>query len=253
VSYEDRVTFATPEGVDLEITLAGLGSRFVAQILDTVIQTVLVFIVSIVIAALGSTENAAGIVAGAIGIILLFFVIFGYHVLFETLASGRSPGKRWTGLRVVHAGGRPVGFVTSTIRNLLRIVDFLPASYLVGVISVLVSKQNQRLGDHAANTVVVRERSGGRHTRSERRRGRSTDPSPLPDDLQLWDVTAITQDELATVRRFLERRDSLDPAARRRLAWQLEQRLRPKMVGASADLESEAFLEAVAAAKAARI
>src|SRR2546423_313839 len=86
-------------------------------------------------------------------------VLFGYDVAFEVLASGRTLGKRWNGLRVVLVGGYPVGFTASAIRNLLRLVDFLPSAYLIGCASILVTARNQRLRGPAARKLVVR---GGR-------------------------------------------------------------------------------------------
>jgi hypothetical protein len=169
-------------------------------------------------------------------------------VAFETLASGRTPGKRAAGLRVVRLGGEPVGFMGSAVRNLLRLIDMQPGIlYAVGAVTILFSRRNQRLGDLAAGTLVVRER-------------RAPLPTPRPpvtdfavaDRYAAWDVSSVTSFELVTVRRFLERRWELDPAARGRLGWELAERLRPKVVGASPGLHPEQFLEALAEAKASR-
>ena len=248
MSYEDRISIATPEGVDLQLTLAGLGSRAVARIVDQLIQTG----VLIAIAVLGAVVGGDGNVAGPLFLVLLFLVQFGYDVLFETLASGRTPGKRWSGLRVVSSEGGPVGFVSSAVRNLVRLVDFLPGVYAVGMASVVASRRNQRLGDMAASTVVVRERHGGRRAKAP--------PSTtavwshtVDAGAVAWDVSAVTADELATVRRFLDRRSGLTTDARARLAVQLADRLRPKVVGPPPGQAPEAFLEALAAAKTARL
>jgi uncharacterized RDD family membrane protein YckC len=198
---------------------------------------------------------AAGAVGGDDGgfivatlIVASFLVFFGYDVAFETLAAGRTPGKRATGLRVVRLGGEPVGFLASAVRNLLRIVDSQPGIiYAVGAVCILFSRRNQRLGDLAAGTLVVRER-------------RATLPAarlPVPDfatadRYAAWDVSGVTSFELVTVRRFLERRWQLDPGARGRLGWELAERLRPKVAGAPPDLHPEEFLEALAEAKASR-
>ena len=254
MSYEDRISIATPEGVDLELTLAGVGSRCAARLIDQLIQSA-VIVALLVLTGLaaggfdGGSSGGTGLVL-AVLVSVLFLVQFGYDVLFETLGSGRSPGKRWTGLRVVATDGSPVGFLASAVRNLLRLVDFLPGMYAVAVIAVLVSSRNQRLGDMAANTLVVRETKGPsqpRHTtdwRSTQRSGH--DPGG-------WDVSAVTAEELATVRRFLERRSTLTFEARDRLASELASRLRPKVFGPTEGLEPEAFLEDVVAAKAARL
>ena len=129
---DDRVTIATPEGVTLELVLAGVGSRFVARLLDTVIQLLIILALEW---GIGLT-SAAGIVR-AIAQIMVFLVIFAYDVPFEVLNGGRTVGKLAAGIRVVGTLGEPVTFFTSAIRTILRIADFLPALYVVGVISIV--------------------------------------------------------------------------------------------------------------------
>jgi uncharacterized RDD family membrane protein YckC len=251
VRYEDRVTIATPEGVDVDLTLAGIGSRFIASLIDTAIK--LAVFIGFYIFLFGGTSLIGGGQVNAIGAaafyIVSFFIWFGYDVLFETLASGRTPGKRWTGLRVVRIGGRPVGFVSSSIRNMVRIVDFLPSLYLVGMIATVSTRMNQRLGDLAAGTVVVREKPVAVAPTVSA-------PAPVPTEAgagitETWDVSAITQDDLAMIRRFLERRHELTPEARTNLAHDLAVRFQPRVVGAPM-LPPETFLEYLSAAKAKR-
>src|SRR5262249_57943690 len=116
---------------------------------------------------------------------------------------GRTPGKRINGLRVVRSGGQPVDLVTSVIRNLLRIVDFLPVSYLVGIVSIVVTARNQRLGDIAAGTLVVRERREGRVG------VRRPFTPPVPAEPTALDASAVTPQELNAVRSYLGRRQEL--------------------------------------------
>jgi uncharacterized RDD family membrane protein YckC len=249
VFYEDRISVATPEGVTLEATLAGVGSRFAAALLDQLLRFAVLGAILIVVGAL--RVAGAGIPGGvvlAVLLVALFLVQFAYDVVFETLASGRTPGKRWMGLRVVRLGGSPVGFVASAIRNLLRIVDALPAFYLVGILAVMFTKNNQRLGDLAAGTVVVRERRQVTGLPQ-------APPKPPPDvagDMGLWDTSAISPEEMATVRRFLDRRQTLTPESRARLAMEIAARLGPKVVGPARQWNPESFLEYLVAAKAAR-
>jgi len=247
VFYEDRISVATPEGVTLEVTLAGVGSRFVAGVIDQLLRwsllLALVTLLAILEDGIGNGLSGAGVVAIIIGV---FFVQFGYDVLFETLASGRTPGKRWTGLRVVKKGGTPVGFLASALRNILRIVDSLPGFYLVGILSVMFTANNQRLGDLAAGTIVVRER------RQSTALPAAAAATAAPADSALYDVSAVSAEELATVRRFLDRRPTLAPEARDRLALDMATRLGPKVVGPPRHWEPEAFLEYLVAAKAAK-
>ena len=238
---------ATPEGVTLEVTLAGVGSRFAAGLIDQLLQSVVLVALVILVGVVGDPADTSAGLLLALFFVALFFVQFTYDVLFETLAAGRTPGKRWMGLRVVKAGGGPVGFVTSALRNILRIVDALPGLYVVGMLCVLFTRNNQRLGDLAAGTIVVRERVQ-----------RTAIPQPLPpsspvdDDGAMWDVSAISAEEVATVRRFLDRRETLAPDARERLAHQMATRLGPKVVGPPRQWQPESFLEYLVAAKAAR-
>jgi len=241
MDFDDVVTITTPEGVDLQLVLAGLGSRFGAALIDLIVQALL-------ITAITLAFESAGLLGGwgvLAYVTVLFVVVFGYDIAFEVLSSGRTPGKRLNGLRVVRVGGFPVGFVSSAIRNTLRLVDFLPSSYLVGCAAILVTKRNQRLGDLAAGTLVVRER-----------RAVSAAPAPRPQRFEpvfpTWDVGTVTADELLTVRRFLDRRATIDTGARAQLAHTLAERLRPKVGGAPPDLRGEPFLEAVVAAKSSR-
>jgi uncharacterized RDD family membrane protein YckC len=254
VEYEDTVTVATPEGVDLELTLAGLGSRFVAGLVDTVLQGLLIAALGLLLIGVEvfTRDPGLGGVGAAVFFVGAFLVWFGYHVFFEVLASGRTPGKRWSGLRVVRAGGYPITFMASAVRNILRLVDMLPGAYVVGCVSILVTRRNQRLGDVAAGTLVVRERKG-RESARRQPYPRAVALSPAsPEETAGWDVSAITAEELAAVRRFLERRDELERIARDDVGRRLAERLRPKVAGAPNGLAPEAFLERLAAAKAAR-
>ncbi|HYX89215.1 MAG TPA: RDD family protein [Gaiellaceae bacterium] len=245
--YEDRLTITTPEGVELSLTLAGVGSRFIAATVDALIEAILLIALALLVFltnGFGAGEN----VAAAIYFVGLFLVFWGYDVAFEVLASGRTPGKRWNGLRVVLTGGQPIGFLASAARNLLRVVDWLPFFYLVGIVSIFVTDKNQRLGDIVAGTLVVRER-------------RATVVSPARAPVQArpaagpyaaWDVSAITAEELAAVRSFLERRGEIELGARYELAATIAGRLRPKVPGVAAETGDEEFLERLVVAKAGR-
>jgi uncharacterized RDD family membrane protein YckC len=243
VDFDDRMVISTPEGVDLELALAGLGSRMAAALIDIAIQLV-VLLASLL--ALGWAGNL-GVAALAI---ISFLVLFAYHVLFEVAASGRTPGKRLSSLRVVRVGGAPVGLLPSAMRNIVRIVDFLPVLYLTGSVSILVTSHNQRLGDLAAGTIVVRER---RLTDAAPWKAVAAPATELPEWLVGWDVSQITASDLATVRAFLERRERLSFDARSRVCSQLVQRLRPKVGGAPNGIAGEPFLEALAQVKSSRV
>jgi uncharacterized RDD family membrane protein YckC len=238
--YEDAISTQTPEGLVIEMTLAGLGSRFAAAIIDAAIQ------LAVVVAVLVGAALIGGTVAFAVATVLLFVWFFGYDVLFETRASGRTIGKRLSGIRVVKVDGRPVDFRSSAIRNLLRLIDALPGMYLVGAITVFASKRNQRIGDLAAGTVVMREVKGSAATTTFRAE------QYYDEELDTWDVSRVTASDVAAVRQFLERRDGLERGARERLARDLARRLFPAVVGPPNQITPERFLEQLLAAKAAR-
>jgi uncharacterized RDD family membrane protein YckC len=240
VEYEDRITIQTPEGVELELVLAGLGSRFVGALIDLTLKFLVIGLLAAVLGVLGLFGVAALFA-------LSFLVLFAYDVLFETLAGGRTPGKRAAGTRVVRAGGEPVDFTSSAIRNVLRVVDGIPTSYIPGMVSIIATRRNQRLGDLAAGTLVVMERKA---------EPADAPPSYMPPahaaPAPAWDVSAVTGEELAAVRSFLSRRAGLEPTARQRIANELAVALQHKVAGAERTVHPEQFLEQLAYEKSLR-
>jgi len=146
MEYEERTRIATPEGIELELVLAGLASRFIAELLDALILGA-VLVAMIVVAALAGGGAGALILVVVLGGFLLITVL--YHVAFEVLAGGRTPGKRWAGLRVVLEGGGPVDLRASLVRNLIRLIEGVALFYVPAIVSVLATRRNQRLGDLA--------------------------------------------------------------------------------------------------------
>jgi uncharacterized RDD family membrane protein YckC len=240
MEYEDTRTIATPEGVELELRLAGLGSRFSAGLIDFTLKGLLV--VAVVILAELTAGGVAAVILLAAGV---FFAMVVYDVLFEVRAGGRTPGKRALGMRVVLADGGAVGLRASAVRNLLRLVEGLPLSYLPAILSILLTRNNQRLGDLAAGTVVAREPAS---------QGLQSFATSHPACAQAddWDVSTVTAEELAAVRSFLGRRDGFEPAARTELARALADRLAPRVGGVPAGVAPERFLEDLARVKASR-
>ncbi len=155
----------TPEQVELQFAVAGIGSRFVAVLLDTLIVFGILLVEFLVFAWIAAsapkTNNAPLNTAAkwiiAVVIFLNFSLATGYFALFEAYWHGQTPGKRVMKLRVIKDSGRQITFFEALARNLLRVVDYLPGMYLVGVVTMLCNKQNKRLGDLAAGTIVVHE------------------------------------------------------------------------------------------------
>jgi uncharacterized RDD family membrane protein YckC len=238
MEYEDRRTISTPEGVQLALPLAGIGSRFMALMIDSLIGIAVLLLA--VLAAYALAGDVAASIVAAVGLLVTYV---GYHVVMEVFGGGRTIGKRATGLRVVSDGGAQIGLRASLIRNFFRILEGLVTSYIPAMISVLATRNNQRLGDLAAGTLVVRDQRPASVVAPSA-------PSVAPERFASWDVTGIGEEEATAVRAFLERRSDLRPGARRALAGQLAGQLRPLVAGVRPGLGDETFLEHLAAAKA---
>lgn len=165
---EDTLNIDTPENVTFGYEIAGIGSRFLAALIDTALITVLQLLTAILVFLLLDQSNGAqpditsitsslsAWAVAVVGLIALFFY-WGYYIFFEMLWNGKSPGKKAVKLRVIRVDGTPITITESFVRNLVRMVDFLPAFYGVGVIVTFINPQTRRLGDLAAGTLVVRE------------------------------------------------------------------------------------------------
>ena len=166
MSLDDYLTIDTPENVAFGYEVAGLGSRFMAAIVDTLLILIIQVIVNLVLAlviwgVLGqfiSDESALVIWATALLGMVAFAFFWGYYIFFEMSWNGQSPGKRWMGLRVICTNGTPITLTESIIRNLVRLIDFLPFYYGLGVVTMFINDQSRRLGDLAAGTLVVWDR-----------------------------------------------------------------------------------------------
>jgi len=252
-SWNDKLTIETPEQTALDFPLAGVGSRCMAVLLDTLIQTGVIlalllafFGLATVVPKTGSWFSALGIWASAILYLAFFVVYFGYFAIFECVWNGQTPGKRVAHLRVIQESGRPVLIWQAIARNLMRLVDQLPGMYAVGLTSALLSKQNRRLGDFVAGTVVVHERPLARISV-----GWANAPAAAAHGIPLG-AARLGEEEVRLIEAFLERRDVLDPFVRRSMARQIAVRVGqsiqlPDGRRAEAGLQSdESFLEAVA-------
>jgi uncharacterized membrane protein SpoIIM required for sporulation/uncharacterized RDD family membrane protein YckC len=219
------VDVETPELVVLTYTIAGVGSRATAALVDYLLSMLTLLLLFILVSMLGVGNVLAGGKGGessvawtfAIFMLAIFGVLWGYYVLFEALADGQTPGKRLLRLRVVRDGGYSVTFAASAVRNLLRIIDMQPGiMYFTGIISIAVSKTGKRLGDYAAGTIVVREGFEARATPS-------IDAAPAASGTPALQ-TALTDEEFIVLERYIERRGSLPSERRFALSAQLASR-----------------------------
>lgn len=263
----DQLTIETPEQVAIRFPLAGVGSRFLALLADSLFQVlgyavlVLVFIVII-----SAAPRVAGEVTEKLGdkwlmaalILTAFLLQWGYFTLFEAFWNGQTPGKKICRLRVIRDSGRQITLFESMTRNFLRIVDDLPGFYAVGVVTMWCNRQNKRLGDLAAGTLVVHERAAetpvwaGGVSRTITAHVFSQTPaqtpiSPLPVDLPADAVARLSADDLNVIDHFFARAIDIDIARRAQLAERLALQMTAKMgVEMPPGITPERLLESMA-------
>jgi uncharacterized RDD family membrane protein YckC len=251
--YPQVVTAETPEQVGLQYHLAGIGTRFIAYLIDKLIQTGMVLgltLIALLLLILTGKLTSVGeflvrlrdslgwwLIAPAI---LGYEIITkGYFILFEYLWSGSTPGKRSQEIRVIRKDGRPISFVAAVIRNIFRAVDILGEIYPLGLVVMFIDSRNRRLGDLAAGTLVVRE--------EELKPSVICTPLEESDaaDAEIRNVALeMAMEDYNLVRKFLARRDSLGADYRRDLARQILERVsrRSIFIGEQSS-DPEAFLE----------
>jgi len=235
----------TPEQLELRLPLAGFGPRFLALFVDVLLQSVvgvllLVLATSIIVATMampGSEEAAEGAFWVIIAVMVLIFSVItvGYPLLFEIMWNGQTPGKRLTGIRVVRRGGLPLSFMDLLIRNLMRLVDYFPSHGLVGLVSFFATRYQQRLGDLAADTVVVREFS----TRQP-----YAWSGGLKSDTPLTETGMLNPMLHYVISSYLWRRNELSTEARLRLTREMIARLGHESERLSLD-ERDAYLASI--------
>ncbi|AFY46487.1 putative membrane protein/domain protein [Nostoc sp. PCC 7524] len=224
----NRVKYHTPESVELEFTLAGIGNRAWALLIDylALAAILVIFLIAWIIIAgqlsdfwqqvFGST---VGLWLIAITFIVSFVIYAGYFVFFETLWQGQTPGKRAANIRVVRDDGRPIGLQQATLRALLRPFDeFL----FIGACLIIFSRQEKRLGDLAAGTIVIQAEiptTSANFIISEQAKSFYEELS------QITDLSILLPDDFAVISEYLKRRSAMSHKARNALALKLAQQL----------------------------
>jgi uncharacterized RDD family membrane protein YckC len=237
MSFDDTKTVVTPEQVSVTYTLAGVGTRFGAILLDTCIQGLVIVAVVLIGSVLGINlaidnlswmEQAASWVV-ALVFLIVFAVIWGYFVLFETYWNGQTPGKRAAGIRVMRDGGYPIDFRAAFVRNVARAVDFLPFLYGVGALAMFLSKESKRLGDYAGGTIVVVDSRAAppRVAPEPPVPGTAATASTVLGDVSLLNLRALTREQFGVIDRFLSRRVDLSPQVRGEMARKIALPLMP--------------------------
>ncbi len=249
---EQEITVSTPESVQYSHEPAGIGSRFVASIIDTALQVTIIMGVAAIFGLwsslpLRSPFSVLSTWATAASVFLVFVIFWGYYILFEVRWNGQTPGKRAVGIRVLKDGGYPIGLLDSVVRNLLRPVDFLPVFYGIGTAVVFFNSRCKRLGDFAAGTIVVKER------RVEMPHSLSSFTVQSQEDMvingqRLTNIYRLSEAEFDMVRQFMIRRHAIQKDARLALAKKI---VRPLVKKLELQLElidgrEEEFLEKIA-------
>lgn len=257
----DQLSIDTPELVAIEMPLAGIGSRFIALLVDYLIWfaglVVLWLLYRLFLPGVSAFSRISFQWAIAIRLFIFFLLNWGYFTLFEAFGNGRTPGKRVARIRVIQRSGRAIGLFESMARNLVRYVDQIPFFYAVGVITMFVTRQHQRLGDLAAGTLVVRDRepeaplwgdSGSRTFTAKL----FTPSAPIPEPhtaltLPAGGIAKLSVADLEVLEGFFSRRLDMSLATRQALALRMASAIQAKSgLEPHAGASVETFLEATA-------
>lgn len=233
---ETTLSIDTPENVVFGYQIAGIGSRFMAALIDTLLILALQVIANFTLLLLGATilgssplqGPESGSLAWLVALLGLvaFAFLWGYYIFFEALWNGQSPGKRWLGLRVIRKNGTPAELSEIVIRNLVRLVDFLPLYYGIGVITMFIDGRSRRLGDLAAGTLVVYE--AGALTLADLAPASAPGlPESTASSPQALLIARLESDDVALASNFLRRRQELHNGSE--MAVEIASFLRQKM------------------------
>jgi uncharacterized RDD family membrane protein YckC len=247
-----NITIETPDHLELQFQLAGIGVRLIAFLIDKSIQLGLilgtVLFVTVLLFFTGQMATFVEFFAQAKkgvwqwliagGLFVYGIVVIGYFVIFEYFWSGSTPGKRYQEIRVIRNDGRPISFFDSAIRNILRFIDLLGDVYPVGLIVMFVDSQNRRLGDLVAGTIVISEREAARVIVAEVGAGETYQDPELKSA-----AAAMTAEDYRIVSKFLLRRNELEPEHRSRLATEISNRILGKISLEKIGQAQEEFLE----------
>lgn len=223
-----RLEIETSDHTTLRYDLAGVGNRGFAALADFIVATILtVGVFFAVEAALGGAFAATG-VAAMLGLVLGW----SYFILLEWLWNGQTLGKRMTGLRVITIDGSPPRAGAVVVRNLVRVIDFLPGFYGFGLVAIVVSGRSQRLGDLAAGTFVVRAPRARLDWTALRTVARG-------DASARTQVRGLSGEAQRLVREFVAREGTLRETERRALAHAIAGHLRGRVDGVVAEDDVE--------------
>ena len=246
----------TPELVALEFPLAGIGSRFLAILIDYLLQATaflaLILVMLVFLPSMQKFESAGSKWVVAMLILIPFLLQWGYFALFEGLWHGQTPGKRAAKIRVIQQSGRAITMFESLSRNLVRAIDFLPGFYAAGTISIFVTSRNQRLGDLVAGTLVIheaktRDQPSVGKTRLFTEIAQQAPAAPRASTIPADALSRLNTADLHAIETFLERRLDMTLDVRQSLAARLAAATAVRLnVSLPSNTHPETFLEEVA-------
>ncbi|MEL4897849.1 RDD family protein [Crocosphaera sp. Alani8] len=231
MNFFNQFKIETPESIELEFTLAGVGNRIYASVIDWIvlgfilivllsISALFFFNVPILATIFSIQEDQVGLWILAIQFFVIFATYVGYFVIFETLWQGETPGKRFVKIRVIQDNGRPITLQQATLRALLRPIDEL---FFLGLFFIIFGQQEKRIGDWVAGTIIIQQKQGKKGTDL----AFSQEAETLAKYLQTnTDLSQLSPEDFATIRRYLQRREQMFTESRvelaRKLAYQVK-------------------------------
>ena len=250
--FFNRIILQTPESVELEFTLAGVGNRALAILVDYTVLSLLLaaFVVAwlfisnqVLDLLIANGVNASGADIWILAVLSLgsFAIYEGYFVFFEDLWRGQTPGKRLTKIRVLRDDGRSIGLAQATLRSLLRPID---DTFFIGLILIALSAREKRLGDWVAGTIVIQDERAIAPAQFPISEAAQKLAAELP---QISDLSLLLPDDFAVVREYLQRRQLMSEKARAevnlKLARQVKQVIELDKV--PPNVTPDLFLEAI--------
>lgn len=245
-SIEPKVSIETPEHVAFSYSVAGIGTRAMAYVVDTIIVGVLILALwiwmgSVVYHLLGDAEQTAESIKKLIGYVVAglllaqFAILMTYNILFEGLNDGQTIGKKLFRLRVISDDGTPLTLAASATRNFFRILDVFPPPFpVIGGFAVMLNRSSKRIGDMVAGTIVIRHDVAEdamlqyRQSKGRERMGEGEPESVAAD----YRAARLSDEEFQVLSMFIQRRNSLAPAVRTRFIKQLSDRFRDRFLAA---------------------
>lgn len=244
--YKPDYSISTPENVDLHLELAGIGNRVLACLIDTVITLAVIvglgamfwgLWMALTVSGLSSSgQSIATAVIIMVYVLAAFFIWFGYFIFFEGIWQGQTPGKKLVNVRVIEQNGQPVGWPAVFLRNCFRFFD--EGVLLIGLLSMIVDRNERRFGDLAAGTLVIKERLSELDTTA-------IQISVSEADARSLDIGAVSPQEYDILVSFLKRRSKLAKSQRPLVARELERHFREKLNEPNGKEGSEPFLERI--------